>query len=118
MGSLTAQGPPLNGSISVLPGLVDYRADNSPQDPWVVFPSREDSTKSTSISFLEVSFATHKIAHALRPDRSGPEQEVVAMLLNCDTVLYIAAMAAMFRAGMVVSFLHPNFFHLNLNRRE
>lgn len=118
MGPLTGQDPLLDASTSVLPGLVDYRADNNPHHPWVVFPSLENSTKSASISFLEFSFATHKIAHVLRPDRSGPEQEVVAMLLNCDTILYIAAMAAMFRAGMVVRFLFPNFLYMNSNRRE
>lgn len=107
---LTPRSPPRDGSIYVLPGFVDFHAEHAPSNPWVVFPSVEDPTKPASISYREVAEATHRVAHALRPGRAGPEQEVVAMLLNCDTILYNATMIGMFRAGMVVSILYDTSF--------
>ncbi|KAH8078746.1 hypothetical protein BXZ70DRAFT_658621 [Cristinia sonorae] len=93
--------PPLNGSVSVLPGFVDFRAKHNPNDPWVLFPSAEDSTKAISITYLQLAQATHRVAHLLRPGREGPEQETVAMLLNCDTIMYVFAIIGMVRAGIV-----------------
>lgn len=97
------QRPPLDGSLSVLPGFVDFHAEHNPDNAWAVFPSAEDPTKKSSISHRQLAGASHRIAHALRPGRAGPEQEVVAILVNCDTILYVVTIIGMFRAGMIVS---------------
>ena len=84
----------------MLPGLADFHALHNPDLPWATFPS-SDSTVS-SISFLEFSKASHRIAHHLRPHHDGNTREVVAMLIHCDTILYVAAVLGVARAGLVV----------------
>ena len=93
--------PPLDGSIDVLPGLVDFHAERNPEHAWAIFPSASGGI--SSISFAEFAKATHRIAHILRPNRSGPEGEVVAVIVNCDSILYVALLVGMVRAGLVVS---------------
>lgn len=95
--------PPLDGFITVFPGLVDFHATHNAQHTWAVLASDAvDSTKS-SVSFLEYAKATHRVANALRRGREGPENETVAILVNCDTVLYLALIPGMIRAGLIVS---------------
>ncbi len=94
--------PPLDGSITVLPGFADFHAANNPHRPWVVFPSSQSPTNIVSISFLEFAKATHRVAHAIRPNRQGRDGEVVALLLNCDSILYLAIIAGIIRAGLTV----------------
>ena len=59
--------------------------------------------ESGAVTFGEVSRATHRIAHRLRPHRSGTEGEVVGVLVQCDVILYITLLVGMTRAGLVVS---------------
>ena len=94
--------PPLDGSLPTIPDIADYVAKQSPNSPWFVFPSKEDPMKSAQISCAEVVEASHRIAHILRPGRRGSEREVVALLLNTDTVLYAALLLGLLRAGFVV----------------
>lgn len=93
--------PPLDGSISVVPGLLDFHAEHNPNCPWA-YLALDENHPVTSVSFLEYSRATHRVAHALRPGREGPENERVALLINCDSVLYVAMISGMIRAGLVV----------------
>lgn len=100
--------PPLDGSVHVLPGFVDFHAEHNPERPWVLFPSPGD-TGVISISYQEYADATHRIAHALRPllpptgkPDAATDRQVVAVLINCDTILYSALLAGMVRAGFVV----------------
>ncbi|CAL1703594.1 unnamed protein product [Somion occarium] len=95
------QLPPLDGSITVLPGFVDFHAEHNPSRPWVKFPSAEHPGESTSVSFLEFAKATHSIAHTLRPGRTGDDGEIVAVLIHCDNILYLALLAGMVRAGLI-----------------
>ncbi|KAJ3555456.1 hypothetical protein NM688_g2570 [Phlebia brevispora] len=81
--------PPLDGSIPVLPGLLDFHAQYNPNEPYAKFPS-QSGTGITSISFHELSRATHKIAHILRPNREGTDGQVVGVLIHCDVILYAA----------------------------
>ena len=96
------QLPPLDGSIPVLPGFLDFHAANNPNHPWALFPSvLEKGTQA--ISFSDLAAATHRIAHAVRPDREGVNGEVIALIIHCDTVLYVATLIGIVRAGFVVS---------------
>ena len=101
--SVEKQHPPCDGSVPVLPGFLDFQAQHYPSDPWVVFPNpRVAGPGHTSLSFLDFSIASHRVAHILRPNREGQEGEVVAMVINCDSILYLALIAGMIRAGLVV----------------
>lgn len=94
---------PLDGSLPTLPDIADFYAKHIPNKPWLVFPSKDASHELTTISFAQMAQASHRVAHILRPGRQGPECEVVAMLLNTDTLLYAAAALGLLRAGFVVS---------------
>ncbi|KAH9951150.1 hypothetical protein B0H21DRAFT_855734, partial [Amylocystis lapponica] len=89
--------PPIDGTLSLIPGFLDFHAEHNPICPIFTFPSKV----FPEISFLEFAEATHRIAHILRPARSGPDGEIVAVLIHCDTVLYHALLIGMVRAGMV-----------------
>lgn len=55
------------------------------------------------ISFAQMVKASHRVAHLLRPRREGREREVIALLLNTDSVLYTATLLGLLRGGFVVS---------------
>ena len=94
--------PPLDGSIPVLPGFLDFHVKHNPARPWVLYPS-PSGAGVVAVTFGEFSRATHRIAHRLRPHRSGTEGEVVGVLVQCDVILYITLLVGMTRAGLVVS---------------
>lgn len=93
--------PPLDGSISVLPGFVDFHATHNADLPWALL-SAGPELPVQSVSFAQYARATHRIAHKLRPERAGQDKEVVAILINCDTILYLALIVGLVRAGLVV----------------
>lgn len=92
--------PPLDGTL-LLSDLPDFHLEHNPTLPAFVYSS--DPQYISQISFLEFSRACHRVAHAVRPNRAGPEGEVVALVANTDTILYLALVTGMVRAGLVVS---------------
>ncbi|EKM50221.1 uncharacterized protein PHACADRAFT_153694 [Phanerochaete carnosa HHB-10118-sp] len=92
--------PPLDGSIPVIPAFIDFHAEHNPDRPWAILSAGHEKP-SEAVSFAEFARATHRVAHKLRPDRSGPENAVVAVVVNCDSVVYLALLAGMIRAGLV-----------------
>lgn len=96
--------PPLDGSIPALPGFVDFHAAHNPSRRWALL-APESGSEVKPITFLEFADATHRIAHLLRPDPSEAKGEVVALLIHCDTILYLALMVGLIRAGFTVSLL-------------
>lgn len=95
--------PPLDGSLTLTPGFIDFHAKHNADLPWVVFPSPDDPEKLGSVSFAELAKGTHRIAHRARPGRQGPDGEVVGLLIHCDALLYAAVIHGLARAGLVVS---------------
>lgn len=95
----------MDGSVTVIPGFIDFHAEHSPNRPWVKFPSTTEGEKHKALTFLDFAQATHRVAHILRPGRHGVDGEVVALLIHCDTVLYLATLAGVIRAGLVVCLL-------------
>ena len=95
--------PPLDGSVwPMVTGLIDFHETNNPERPWAFLASDRDAS-IYSVTYREFARATHRVAHALRPGRLGPENEVVGLLIECDSVLYVALLAGMIRAGLIVS---------------
>ncbi|PCH36937.1 acetyl-CoA synthetase-like protein [Wolfiporia cocos MD-104 SS10] len=95
--------PPLDGSIHVFPGLVDFHAEHNPNLPMFIFPATEPSGIS-QVTYREFSDATHRIAHLVRPLSGEPaigDNSVVAILSNTDHVLYHALVAGTARAGLI-----------------
>lgn len=106
--------PPSDGSITVIPGFLDFQATYNADLPWAVFPSKDHLQGVTSISFSELAQASHRVAHFARPGRNGPESEVVAVLVNCDVVLYVTLLTGLMRAGIIVSVILLSLLKRNL----
>ena len=101
--SATPEFPPLDGSIPPLPGFADFHAEHNPDLPWALFQSKQDPSKVDRITYLEFARATHRLAHAVRPDRKeGQDGDVVGVVIHCDSVLYLATLVGLVRAGLVV----------------
>lgn len=93
--------PPLDGSITVLPGFADFHAKHNPQREWVRL-AHEGAAPPTTLSFADFADATHRVARFFRPDGQSAGGEIVAVLIHCDTVLYLATLMGLVRAGYVV----------------
>jgi acyl-coenzyme A synthetase/AMP-(fatty) acid ligase len=94
--------PPLDGSITVLPGLIDFHAQQNPDQLCAIWPSTSSPGGTTGVTFSEFSDASHRLAHILRPNREGKDGEIVGVIIQTDVLLYMAVLAGMLRAGFVV----------------
>ena len=101
--------PPRDGSITVMPGFVDFQAQHRPNDPWVIFPSKTEPQAIESVSFSELAEASHRIAHFVRPEKKGNDGEVVVIVANCDALLYTSLLVGIIRAELTVCI---NLHHL------
>ena len=104
----TPQIPLVTASTRVLPDLLDFHAEKNPELPWAVYPTSDTTT--SSISFTELSKATHRIAYSIRPQGPDAGRDAVIMLLHCDTIMYATMVMSICRAGLVVRVLM--FSHL------
>lgn len=104
---LKPECPPLDGSL-LFPDIIDFHMQKNASLPIYVFPDTQTGAL-TSISYREFGRATHRIAHALRPNRSGVEGEVAAIVVHTDTLLYTTLIAGLMIAGIVVSNHHFDF---------
>jgi acyl-coenzyme A synthetase/AMP-(fatty) acid ligase len=59
-----------------------------------------------SVSWLEFGRAIHRVAHAVRPERIGHDGDIVGIIVNTDTLLYVAVHLGLMKAGLVVSFYY------------
>ncbi|KAJ7509627.1 putative aminoadipate reductase [Mycena galericulata] len=55
----------------------------------------------TEISHFEFSRAAHRVAHLLRPQRRGPEGQVLAIIALTDVLIYQTLVAGCIKAGIV-----------------
>ncbi|KAF9228211.1 acetyl-CoA synthetase-like protein [Gyrodon lividus] len=91
--------PPLDGSL-FLTDMVEFNAKHNTTRPFYTFYD-ERTSDIRSISHLEFYRASQRIAHAVRPSRQGPDNEVVAMIAYSDTILYQALTMGLIYAGLV-----------------
>ncbi|KAF8838098.1 putative aminoadipate reductase [Paxillus ammoniavirescens] len=91
--------PPLDGSL-FLTEMVEFNAKYNPSLPFYVFYDEQDS-RLHYISHLEFYRACQHIAHAVRPNRQGPDNEVIAIIANSDTILYQALIMGVIYAGLI-----------------
>ncbi|EKM52250.1 uncharacterized protein PHACADRAFT_211524 [Phanerochaete carnosa HHB-10118-sp] len=95
------QLPPPDGSLPTLPQIADFHATHHPNSPWFLFPSKDSPQELVSVTYHEMVQASHRVAHIMRPNREGPDGEVIALLLHTDTLLYVTVVHGLFRAGFV-----------------
>jgi hypothetical protein len=101
MASTALEFPPLDYS-HLLPDLINFHMERNPSFPAFVYTNESVPDTLTEISLLEFGRATHRVAHALRPSRQGPDGEVVMVIANTDTILHHAVVAGLSIAGWVV----------------
>ena len=100
--SMDSSLPPFDGTLPTIPNLADFHATHHPNSPWLLFPSKDSPEQLVSLTYREMVDASHRVAHIARPRREGAEGEVIALLLHTDTVLYVAVIIGLLRAGFVV----------------
>ena len=93
--------PPIDGSLSVLVGFTDFHAKHNPTSDWIKLTPDGD-TPGMSLTFTELADATHRVARHFRPDGTRANGELVAIVIHCDTILYLALVIGLVRAGFVV----------------
>jgi acyl-coenzyme A synthetase/AMP-(fatty) acid ligase len=94
--------PLVDGSI-VLPGVIDFNLECNYAHPFFVWSNDDSDAMPHTVTQGEFARASHRVAHIVRPLGQGVNQEVVAIIANIDTILYIALLAGIIRAGFVVS---------------
>ncbi|KIJ61725.1 hypothetical protein HYDPIDRAFT_158984 [Hydnomerulius pinastri MD-312] len=91
--------PPLDGSL-FLTEMIEFNAKYNPSRPCFVFYD-EGTSDLRNISHLEFYRACQRIAHAVRPNCQDSGNEVVAIVANCDTILYHALTMGIVYAGLI-----------------
>ena len=92
--------PPLDGSL-FLPEMIEFNAKHNPTHTFYTFYD-EHINDLRHISHLEFYRACQRVAHAVRPNRQGPDNTVIAVIANCDTILYQALTMGVIYAGHIV----------------
>ncbi|KAH0828782.1 acetyl-CoA synthetase-like protein [Lanmaoa asiatica] len=100
MASTALEYPPLDGSL-LFPDLFNFHMERNTSFPMFVYANESVPGTLTEISFLEFGRAAHRVAHALRPSRQGPDGEVVMVIANTDTILHHAVVVGLSIAGWV-----------------
>ncbi|KAJ7486758.1 putative aminoadipate reductase [Mycena latifolia] len=90
--------PPLDCSLN-LSEIIDLHVTNANRGAAYAFA--DDASHITEISQFEFGRAAHRVAHILRPDRRGPEGQVVAIAALTDVLLYQTLVAGCIKAGIV-----------------
>ncbi|KIJ62360.1 hypothetical protein HYDPIDRAFT_114897 [Hydnomerulius pinastri MD-312] len=98
--------PLLDGSL-LFSDLANFHMQKNGSLPIYVYANDKVPGSTTEITFLEFGRAAHRLAHALRPARQGPEGQVVMLIANTDTLLHHAVVVGMSIAGLVPFLVSP-----------
>ncbi|KAJ7146585.1 putative aminoadipate reductase [Mycena epipterygia] len=90
--------PPLDCSLN-LSEIIDLHITHENRGAAFAFPSPH-GVGITEISHLEFSRAAHRVAHILRPQRCGPEGQVLAIVALTDVLIYHTIVAGCIKAGI------------------
>ena len=97
---------PILDDDTTLPGLIDFHMEHNPDSAFALYPSPSSTEQASAVSFLEFGRACHRFASVA----AGIAQpgEVVGLIANADTLLYVTALAGFSNAGITVClyFLH------------
>lgn len=92
--------PRLDGSL-FLPEMIEFNAIHNATRPFYTFYD-ERVNDLRHVSHLEFYRACQRIAHAVRPNRQGPDDTIIAIIANSDTILYQALTLGVIYAGLIV----------------
>ena len=91
---------PRDGSL-FLPEMIEFNAKHNPAHTFYTFYD-ERVNDLRHVSHLEFYRACQRVAHAVRPNRQGPDNTIIAIIANCDTILYQALTMGVIYAGLIV----------------
>lgn len=84
-----------------LADLIDYRATEHPKEPFAVLAA-DGSSAAKQVTRLEFARACHRFAYAVATSVPVNKGEVVGLLISCDTIMYVTAIAGLIRVGLTV----------------
>ncbi|CAE6515468.1 unnamed protein product [Rhizoctonia solani] len=94
--------PATDGSVS-LNRLVDYHLGRNPDCGFAMLVDVSDSPKEQciSVNYKQLAQATHRAAHIVNPGSVLPQGTKVAILTSTDTIVNVALVLGILRAGLV-----------------
>jgi acyl-CoA synthetase (AMP-forming)/AMP-acid ligase II len=95
-----------------LPELLDYHAEHNSEFPWAVFPGATPGAETEKVTYLEFARAAQRFARVVCAGDDLPTKrgQVVGVVASTDSLLYVAAVGGLMRAGFTVRplrSLHP-----------
>ncbi|KAJ7715960.1 acetyl-CoA synthetase-like protein [Mycena metata] len=90
--------PPVDCSLN-LEEIIDFHIARENRNVAYVFANEDHDI--TEITHLEFARAAHRVAHILRPQRRGPEREVLAIIALTDVLIYQTIVAGCIVAGII-----------------
>jgi acyl-coenzyme A synthetase/AMP-(fatty) acid ligase len=95
--------PPSDGSVA-LNQLVDYHLKTNPECEFAILVDASEVTNEQTIivNYRRLSYAVHRIAHIINPGSALSQGTRVAILTSTDTIVNIALVLGIIRAGLVV----------------
>ncbi|KAJ7696821.1 acetyl-CoA synthetase-like protein [Mycena rosella] len=96
--TISAVLPPLDCSLNISE-IIDLHIAH--ENHCAAYAFADDAGHITEISHFEFSRAAHRVAHLLRPQRRGPEGQVLAIAGLADVLLYQTIVAGCIKAGIV-----------------
>ncbi|KAJ7656866.1 putative aminoadipate reductase [Mycena polygramma] len=90
--------PPLDCSLN-FDEIIDQHLSHENRSS--AFSYGDETGHITEITHLEFVRAAHRVAHLLRPQRGGPEGQVVAIVALADALIYQTIVAGCIKAGLV-----------------
>ncbi|KAG5652629.1 putative NRPS-like protein biosynthetic cluster [Sphagnurus paluster] len=92
--------PPLDEN-TFIPDVIEFNLKHNPEHTFYTWSEPSASDGLAVITHLEFGRAAHRIAHVLRPNRTGEDGEVVAFIALADTILCHVITSGLIVAGLV-----------------
>lgn len=95
--------PPSDGSVP-LGLLVDYHLQHNPERDFSVLVDASEGGDElpVPVTYRHLALAVHRVAHRVNPTATLPQGTKVAILTSTDTIVNIALVLGILRAGLVV----------------
>ncbi|KAJ7615673.1 putative aminoadipate reductase [Mycena polygramma] len=101
---MSAYLPPLDCSLS-FDEIIDQHIAH--ENRGVAFSFSDEFGHVTDITHLEFARAAHRVAHLLRPQRCGPDGQVVGIVALTDVLIYQTIVVGCIKAGLVPFQISP-----------
>ncbi|QRW00271.1 calcium transporting ATPase [Ceratobasidium sp. AG-Ba] len=97
--------PPTDGSLA-LSALVDYNMKNNAEHAFAVLVDTSENGERclVHVNYRQLGLAVHRVAHWVNPKGVLPTGTSVAILTSTDTIVNVALVLGVMRAGLVQPF--------------